>query len=303
MLSDPLSDILSLLKPQSSVSAGFEAAGDWAVRFNDQQGRIKCYAVTKGYCWLSVTGVAQAVRIQAGECFVLPSGHPFRIGSDLDTPSVDADTIFPPPVPGGVVSLNGGGSFALVGSRFAVEGQHASLLLGGLPTVIHIPGTADRDALLWLVERMRQEIREQKAGSALVAQHLAHVMLVQALRLHLDEAANTGVGWYFALGEPRLAAALAALHADPSRHWTLSELGRVAGMSRSSFSLAFRERTGETPMNYLARWRMLLAAERLGQGDRVSTVASALGYGSESAFSTAFKRIMGCAPRLYAARA
>jgi AraC-like DNA-binding protein len=296
---DPLSDILALLKPKGSVSAGFEAGGAWAVRFDDQHSRIKCYAVTKGECWLSVEGTPEATLIRAGDCFVLPSGRPFRLGSDLDLAPVDAATIFPPPQAGGVVSLNGGGAFALVGSRFAVEGRHASMLLGALPALIHIRNDTDQEALRWSVERMMHEMRERQPGSALVAQHLAHMMLVQALRLHLSQASSSGVGWFFALGDARLAAALAAMHRDPAHRWTLPELSRIAGMSRSSFALAFRERVGETPMAYLTRWRMVLATERISAGDPISAVAPSLGYESESAFSTAFKRVIGSPPRSF----
>jgi AraC-like DNA-binding protein len=296
---DPLSDVLALLKPKGSVSAGFEAGGDWAVRFADQHARIKCYAVTDGECWLAVEGTSETALIRAGDCFVLPSGRPFRIGSDLDLPPIDAATIFPPSREGGVVSLNGGGAFALVGSRFAVEGRHAAMLLGALPVLIHIRNETDQEALRWSVERMMREMRECQPGSALVAQHLAHMMLVQALRLHLSEAPTRGVGWFFALGDARLSAAFAAMHGDPAHRWTLRELGRIAGMSRSSFALAFRERVGETPMAYLTRWRMLLAAERLSAGDPISAVAPSLGYESESAFSTAFKRVMGRPPRSF----
>lgn len=296
---DPLSDVLALLKPKGSVSAGFQASGNWAVRFADQHARIKCYAVTEGECWLSVEGTSETALIRAGDCFVLPSGRPFRMGSDLDLPPIDAATIFPPAREGGVVSLNGGGTFSLVGSRFAVEGRHASMLLGALPALIHIRNETDQEALRWSVERMMREMRDRQPGSALVAQHLAHMMLVQALRLHLTEASSNGVGWFFALGDSRLSAAIAAMHGDPARRWTLRELGRAAGMSRSSFALAFRERVGETPMAYLTRWRMLLAAERLTAGDAISLIAPSLGYESESAFSTAFKRVMGSPPRSF----
>jgi AraC-like DNA-binding protein len=302
MPNDPLSDVLALLKPKGSVSAGFEAGDNWAVRFADQHSRIKCYVVTKGKCWLSVEGTPEVALIQAGDCFVLPSGRPFRLGSDLDVTPVDAATIFPPSQAGGVVSLNGGGTFALVGSRFVVEGRHASLLLGALPALIHIRNETDQEALRWSVERMMHEMRETQPGSALVAQHLAHMMLVQALRLHLSQASSSGVGWFFALGDARLSAALAAMHGDPAHRWTLSELGHIAGMSRSSFALAFRERVGETPMAYLTRWRMVLATERFSAGDPISAVAPSLGYESESAFSTAFKRVVGESPLRYRRR-
>ena len=106
---DPLSDVLSLLKPRSYVSAGFDAGGEWSVQFTDQQERIKCYAVVSGECWLSVESVPDAVRLHTGDCFVLPSGRPFRLASDLNLTPIDAGTIFPPAREGGIVTLNGGG--------------------------------------------------------------------------------------------------------------------------------------------------------------------------------------------------
>ncbi|MFE0757679.1 AraC family transcriptional regulator [Inquilinus sp. NPDC058860] len=296
---DPLSDVLSLLKPRSYVSAGFDAGGDWSIRFSRQHDRIKCYAVVSGACWLSVEGVPDPVRLKAGDCFVLPSGRPFRLASDMALTPVDAGTVFPPARDGGVVTVNGGGGFFLVGSRFAVSGDHAGILLGMLPPIVHIRKEAEQAALRWSVERMMQELHERQPGGFLVAQHLAHMMLVQALRLHL-EGAGGGVGWFFALADRQIGAAINAMHADPAHRWTLQELAQRAGMSRSSFALRFKEKVGEAPMEYLTRWRMLLAGDRLAtSGDPVSAIAPSLGYESESAFSTAFKRVMGCSPRQY----
>ncbi len=93
---DPLSDVLSLLKPRSYVSAGFDAGGKWSIQFSNQHERIKCYAVVSGECWLSVEGVPDAVRLKTGDCFVLPSGRPFRLASDMTLTPVDAGPIFLP---------------------------------------------------------------------------------------------------------------------------------------------------------------------------------------------------------------
>ena len=298
---DPLSDVLSLLKPRSYVSAGFDAGGEWSVQFPNQHKLIKCYAVISGGCWLAVEGVPDAVRLEAGDCFVLPSGRPFRLASDMALTPVDAGTIFPPARAGGVVTLNGGGNLFIVGSRFAVSGEHAGILLEMLPPIVHIRKESDQAALRWSVERMMQELREQQPGGFLVAQHLAHMMLVQALRLHLAEGlAANGVGWFFALADKQMSAAISAIHEDPAYRWTLQELSERAGMSRSTFALRFKETAGETPMEYLARWRMLLAGDRLANSsDSIAVIALSLGYESESAFSTAFKRVMGCSPRQY----
>lgn len=296
---DPLSDVLSLLKPRSYVSAGFDAGGDWSIHFARNPG-IKCYSVVSGQCWLSVEGVPDAVRLETGDCFLLPAGRPFRLASDMTLTPTDADTVFPPARAGGVVTFNGGGDFFLVGSRFALSGNHASILLKMLPPIVHICKETDQAALRWCVERMMQELYEQQPGGFLIAQHLAHMMLVQALRLAMTEGLKGGVGWLFALTDRQMGAAINAMHDDPAHRWTLQELAECAGMSRSSFALKFKQTVGEPPMEYLTRWRMLLAGDRLANSsDPLAAIALSLGYESESAFSTAFKRVMGCSPRQY----
>ena len=296
---DPLSDVLSLLKPRSHVSGGFDARGDWAIRFSRNVG-IKCYSVVSGECWMTMDDVPGALHLNAGDSFVLPRGRPFGLASDLSVTPVDAGAIFPTPARGGVARFNGGGEFFLVGSRFEIAGHRADLLLEMLPPIVHIRNESDQAALRWSVERMMQELREPQPGNYLVAQHLAHMMLVQALRLHLADGAAAGGGWLIALADRQLSAALNAMHEDPARRWTLQELAGCAGMSRSTFALKFKATVGSSPMDYLTRWRMLLAGDRLeNTGDPVSAVSLSLGYESESAFSTAFKRVMGCSPRQY----
>lgn len=298
---DPLSEILSVLKPRSYVSAGFDAGGDWSLQFGPYEG-IKFNAVVAGKCWLSVDGVVDPILLEAGDCFLLPKGRPFRLASDLTLPSVDADTVFASARHGGVALCNGGGDFFLVGSRFMLAGNHADMLSGVLPPIVHIRKEADQAALRWSLDRMRQELREQQPGAFLVAEHLAHMMLVQALRLHLTEGAS-GVGWLFALADKQIGAAMAAMHAEPARPWSLRELAHRVGMSRTTFAIKFKKTVGLSPIAYLTRWRMVLAGDRLSNSQEpISTIASSLGYESESAFGAAFKRIMGCSPRQYGRR-
>ncbi|HEX5084094.1 MAG TPA: AraC family transcriptional regulator [Blastocatellia bacterium] len=297
---DPLSDVLSLLKPRNYMSAGFDTSGDWAIQFPDQQKSIKCGAVVSGQCWLSVEGVTEATHLEAGDSFLLPSGRPFCLASDLALPSVDAKEIFSAAGDGAIVSYNGGGACFIVSCRFALDGDHADILLGLLPPIAHIRKESDKTAIREFVERMMKELRERKPGGFLILQHLAHMMLIEALRLHLAEGLKGGVGWLFALGDKQIGAAIAAMHDDPARHWTLQELAKRAGMSRSTFALRFKETVGASPMEYLTRWRMLRAGDRLAHSsDSISVIALSLGYESESAFSTAFKKVMGCAPRQY----
>lgn len=300
---DPLSDVLSLLKPRNYMSAGFDVSGDWSVQFPDQEKSIKCGAIVHGQCWLAVDGAADAVLLKAGDSFLLPSGRPFRLASDMSLPPVQARSVFSSVRDGGIVTRNGGGDFTMVSSRFALDGDHAGLLLEMLPPIVHIRAEVDQAALRWSVERMMQELREPQPGGHLVLQHLAHMILLQALRLYLAGTPADGVGWVFALSDRRMSAAIGAIHADPAQRWSLQMLAEHAGMSRSSFAQRFKDTVGSAPMDYVTRWRMLLAADRLRQnGEPVSSIALSLGYESESAFSTAFKRVMGCSPRQYGRR-
>ena len=296
---DPLSDVLSLLKPRSYKAGGFDVGGDLSIQFPQYEG-IKCYALVSGQCWLAVEGVPDAVHLKPGDCFLLPRGRPFRLASDLTFTPVDFRTIISMAGDGRIRAFNGGGDCFIVGGHFAFTGKHADILLGVLPPIVHIRNESDKVALRWSVERMMQELREPRPGGFLVAEHLAHMMLVQALRLFLAEGLSGGVGWLFALADEQMSSAINAMHADPAHDWTIQKLAECAGMSRSTFALKFKETVGVSPMEYLTRWRMLLAGDRLvNSGDSISTIGLSLGYESESAFSQAFKRVMGSSPRQY----
>jgi AraC-like DNA-binding protein len=296
---DPLSGVLSLLKPHNTMCGGFDVGGEWSIQFPQHEG-IKCYAVVSGQCWLSVEGVPEAVHLKTGDCFLLPLGRPFRLASDLDLPPVDFKSMYTRPLNGGVAIWNGGGDVSGVGGYFGLAGNHAGILLGMLPPIVHIKKESDKLALRWSIERMMQELREPQPGSFLVLQHLAHMMLVQALRAHLAEGLRGGVGWLFALADQQMSVAIYSMHDDPAHPWNLQELAERVGMSRSSFAQKFKETVGESPIGYLTRWRMLLAGDRLANSDDpIAVISLSLGYESESAFSTAFKRVMGCSPRQY----
>jgi AraC-like DNA-binding protein len=295
---DPLSTVLSLLKPRNYLSAGLEAGGDWSIQFPDQEAGIKTGAIVRGQCWLAVDGVPNPVHLSAGDCFLLPSGRPFRLASDLSLPPVPAAPIFAATRKGGVVCHNGGGEFSLVSNRFVLTGNPARLLLRMLPPIVFIHDAPGQATLRWSIERMMAELRDPQPGSSLIIEHLAQMMLVQSLRLHL--ATGTGTGWLFALSDKQMSLALTAIHDAPAQRWTLQGLAALAGMSRSSFALKFRTMVGTPPMDYLVNWRMALAGERLEYSkESISVIAPSIGYKSEAAFRTAFKRVMGCSPRQY----
>lgn len=294
---DPLSDVLSLLKTRSYMSGGFDIGGDWSFQFGPFEG-IKFFAIVSGEFWIAVDGVLEPARVRAGDCFLLPRGRPFRLASDLALAPTDAHTLVQQPPNGGIRTINGGGDSFSIGGHVAFAGSHAEILLSVLPPVVHIRKASDKAAMRWSLERLMLELREPQPGGFLVAQQLAATVVVQALRLHLAGKSTGSVGWLFALADKQVSAAIHAMHDDPAHRWTLQLLAECAGMSRTAFTLRFKEKVGKSPMEYLTGWRMLLAGERLRHSsDPVSVIAQSLGYESESAFSTAFKRVVGCSPR------
>ena len=148
---------------------------------------------------------------------------------------------------------------------------------------------------------LMRELRASRPGSSLAEQHLASLILIQALRVYVSEGPGGISGWLFALSDAKISRALTAIHGDPAQRWTLQRLAGIAGMSRSLFAQRFKATVGSSAMEYVTRWRMFKATERLMDfDDPIAEIAPALGYESESAFSAAFKRVLGCSPRQYA---
>ena len=297
---DPLSDILSLLKPASYGFRGLEAGGAWALAFGADDS-IRCYAIQSGACWLLLDQAPEPLRLAAGDFVLMSGGNGYRLFSEAGAPVTDAFRFFPTVPAGETAVLNGGGDISGMGGYFGFEGMHAELLLAMLPPVVHIRAEAHKAALRWSIERLMQELREPKPGSTLIAEHLAQALLIEALRLHLAEQSHHRSGWLFALADKQMRAVITAMHAEPGRKWTLEALARVAGMSRSSFALRFKETVGEPAMDYLTRWRMIVASDKLAHGRMpIALVAPIVGYESESAFGAAFKRVMGYSPKQFA---
>ena len=294
---DPLSDILSLLKPRN-VACGAIDAGPACVTFPAGDA-IKCHAVTAGEAFLALEGVDAPLHLVAGDCFILPPGRSYKLASDLSLAPIDYLAILADHAPGHVTSWNGGGKATIVSAAFIIEARHARLL-DILPPVAHIRDEADRPALRQSLHRMMAELREPQPGSRLIVEYLATMMLAQALRAYALNAGSGLVGWLYALADRQIGGAIGAMHQDPAHRWSVQALADRAGMSRTSFAVRFKSRVGATPMHYLTRLRMLLASDRLHHSaDAISVVAAALGYGSESAFSNAFKRQMGSSPRSF----
>src|SRR6185295_913489 len=172
----------------------------------------------------------------------------------------------------------------LLGGYFAFESADASLLVRLLPAVVHVRGV---ERLSTLVRLVGEESTERRPGRDLVLTRFVEVLLIEALRSTPGDNAPSGL--LRGLADTRLAAAMRNMHANPARSWTVDQLAEKAALSRSAFYERFTRAVGVPPMEYLLAWRMALAKDLLGRQDLALTeVAERVGYGSASAFSTAF---------------
>ncbi|WEK05266.1 MAG: AraC family transcriptional regulator [Candidatus Devosia phytovorans] len=298
MVTDPLSDILALLRPRSAISVGLDIAGDWCFSFPSHVG-IKFNAVMHGECYLRMDGSETWHHLRQGSCFLLTLGLPFTLASDPSLPPRPAAILYRD-VTGPVANFNGGGDLFLIGGRFTFEGEGAALLAALPPVLLLDSVSPEASVLQWSLTQLTDELRQHRPGGALLSEHLAHLMLVHILRLYLERAAPGEVSWLQALADRHLGRALSALHAEPARSWTLAELAARAGLSRTVFAERFRRVVGLSAGDYLIRWRMLLARDRLRHtADGIGQIALSVGYQSEAAFSTAFKRVTDLSPRQY----
>jgi AraC-like DNA-binding protein len=296
---DPLSDVLSLVKIHNHWSERFEWGKNWCLEFGRHEG-IRIYAVLSGECWLSVQGVKKPVHGKAGDCLILPTGRPFRVGSNLKLPPLSGERLALGSYDPVLAKRYAGDAFVGLGSHFTLSGEHQGLLTTVLPPILHFHSERDKAVLRWTLDRLAEELLEPQPGGSLVVQQLSTLLVVQALRVHLQTAAPGGVGWLFALRDERMRVAITAMHQEPERRWSVQSLGERAGMSRTSFAIRFKQTVGKGPLEYLTEWRMMLASDMLAKSDDpVSKIAASLGYESDSAFSTAFRRVMGCSPKQY----
>ncbi|GAB2835929.1 AraC family transcriptional regulator [Actinocorallia aurea] len=188
----------------------------------------------------------------------------------------------------------------LIGGSFTFDRRARELLLDSLPPLIHLPAHAEgADMVPHLLSRIERETARGGIGADLVTEHLAVVLLIDLIRCHLAHQ-REGTGWLHGLSEPVVSAALHAIHADPAHRWTVALLADAAHVSRSTLATRFKRTVGRGPLEYLTRWRLELGAHRLAATSQtIAAIAGAVGYGSEAAFSLAFKRELGTSPGRY----
>jgi AraC-like DNA-binding protein len=299
MVEDPFSDILKLTNAETVLSGGFTAGGNWAIRFPAME-KIKFSAIVKGYCWLCIDGEQAPVRAEAGDVFLLSAQQSFVLASDLRAVPIDAASVFTTNATK-IAKLGDGDDYLQLGGFVRFNAISGALLADVLPPLIHVRATSQQATVLhWLIEQLIHEQVAELPGASLASTQLAQLMFVQIVRAHLETSGSLEAGLLRAISDPQIAPALRLMHGDPGRSWHLSELAQAVAMSRTSFAVRFKQAAGVAPLTYLTHWRMRLAERALREQDTpVADLARSLGYTSESAFSNAFKRITGRAPKRY----
>lgn len=291
---DALSDVLSAIDAHALFSVRFAAGGPWSVAFPPPS-YVKFNAIRHGGAWLIQDGEAP-LWVGEGDCLVV-SGKAFTLCSDPKLRPIPARDVFA----GGSldVAVGDGRDFVLLGGSVNLDTVDGALLTDALPPIVVIR-REEAGPIAWLLEQLDAEWNGGAPGSRIACNDLLRLIFIHVLRAYLARGTAHHPGWLAGLGDRRLAPALRAIHAEPARRWTVDELARIAGQSRSAFAERFRATVGAPPIDYLAAWRMRLAAARLRRGDEpLPRIAQSLGYASDSAFAATFRRILGQSPARY----
>ena len=296
---DALSEVLHDFR-LSGVSYGrCQLRHPWGISF-PEQALLRIHVVCRGQPWLFTEANGWQL-LNEGDVVLLPQGVAHRLASapDIDCAPVDANAVS---TYGGnvceLVQPGEGDSATLFCGAMALDAHALHPLIALMPPVLRSCDVLRQDPMILpLVEAMAVEAESARVGGGTVLSRMADLLATHVIRAWVDCCEATAQGWLAAIRDPRISRALAAIHRDPGRNWTLAGLARIAGQSRSVFAERFSALMGEGPAHYVARWRMKIAQERLRQPDTtVATVAAGLGYESEASFSRAFKRVTGRAP-------
>jgi AraC-like DNA-binding protein len=314
MAADPLSDLFKTVRLTGAVFFEIAAADPWAIGspapeqilpkiLSRADHLIAYHVVTTGKCF-ATTRDGEAIALEAGQVIMFTSGQPHIMSS---SPNMPAD----PPMPD-VLEVatsgekpfhinfgSGAASVRLVCGYLACDARPYNPLLENLPPVIKAgdPRQKGEDLIAQFIRFAVSEAADKHAGSESVLTKLSELMFIDVVRRYLENLPAEQAGWLAGLRDPLVGKALSLMHAKPAHDWTLEELGKQAGVSRSVLAERFTHFVGIPPMQYLAKWRMQIAAELLTGGSaNVAGIASQVGYASEAAFSRAFKKMIGVAP-------
>ncbi|GLY81336.1 AraC family transcriptional regulator [Actinoallomurus iriomotensis] len=285
---DVLSDVIAVMRTGRPSSSRLRLGARWCYRFAPYDG-AGFHVFLRGAGWL-LTEHADPTPIGPGDVVLVPHG-----GAHVLSDSPRAEHA----VPFESAAADPDGPTDVLCGKYRLDRTRTHPVLARLPEVVHLPAQAGRHAdLRAAIDLLGGEVSGRRPGRDAVVSGLLDLLLVYMVRAWLDD--NAATGWPQALRDPTLAAALEALHADPARPWRLQDLAATAGLSRATLARRFTSVTGQSPMAYLAWWRMAVAARLLRDTDlSLPEIARRVGYGSPYAFAHAFKRHFGLAPGRY----
>jgi AraC-like DNA-binding protein len=259
--------------------------------------------VIEGELHIRLDGMDQEdLVLGGGEVVVLPRNDPHLMGSDLSLPPVQGRDIVQPPKAGGLYSIHHGGSgkrTRMICGYLGCDSAKGNPVISTLPSVLKL-NAEQGGAAEWIRSTFQyaaEEVAAGRPGSETVLAKLSELLFVEAVRRYAEALPDGQTGWLAGLREPRVARALALLHGDIAKRWTVDDLGREVGLSRSALADRFIQLIGVPPMHYLISWRMQVASQKLREtSSSLAQVADLVGYDSEAAFSRAFKKEFGTAP-------
>jgi AraC-like DNA-binding protein len=298
---DPLSEALRSLPLSGCLIARAELNEPWGIALGGYDAAV-FHVMVSGSCWLEPDG-GPRLHMTSGEIGVLMRGQRHVLRSHPDAPTADFADLLAHCVPDRfpTVHVDGGGAIAtMLCGYFNFDRRTTHPLLRALPDVVHVNAGRDSPLLEGLLAMADAESAAPRPGSGAMVDLMCGLLLVQMLRAQLSVDPTAAAPWILGLSDRRIANALDLIHDRPSAGWTVASIASRVQMSRSSFASRFTSCVGEAPMSYLARVRILRAAQMLG-ADQLS-VAEAMhqvGYQSESSFSKAFVRWLGCTPAAY----
>jgi len=299
---DALSYMLQMVRLRTSIYTTVQLRVPWGIGIPRSEAAV-FHEVLAGRCWMWIGDARKAdspIELAAGDVVVVPHGHAHnfcdRLGSPIEMLApMTADTLPPPPD-----LEDDPKATQIICGLLWFDDRSANPLVSMLPPLIQLRAAAQGKPASWLAPLLQVvalESRAARLGSDAVLARLSDVFVVQAIRAHLAELPLSERGWLRALADARLGAALQLIHQHPEAHWTVAQLARRVGLSRSSFAARFSELVGEPPLAYATRWRMHYAQRLLrASSDGVARIAERVGYKAEPAFSRAFKRFVGLAP-------
>jgi AraC-like DNA-binding protein len=297
---DPLGRALHLLRMNGAFYCRSELSAPWGLTLPPMPGYVWFHVVIAGAVWLE-TPDGEPALLAAGDLALAPRGTGHVLRSDPGAPAPDILSLEREQIGDRYEVLRHGGDgapTALVCGAVRLEHPAARNLIRALPASIVVGAGAP--GAEWIQSTLRllaAEARHPRPGGEAVITRLADIIVIQALRAWLESDPAARTGWLGALRDPQIGRAIALVHADPARDWTVAALANELPMSRSAFAARFTELVGEPAMQYVTGWRMHLALAALQDGNTtISQLADQLGYRSEAAFARAFKRVIGDPP-------